>query len=106
MYVKKIACAACILCLICCTYFSQAQNTSNKGKDFWLGYGNHVQGYNSNTQQMAVYITSDVNTQGILDIPGIGYTIPFNVTANSITTVPIPQAAYIPGGSGNNGNGI
>jgi len=110
--VKKIVYAVCVLCLVCCScYRSEAQNTSNKGKDFWLGYGNHIQGYNSKTQQMAVYITSDVNTQGTIEIPGLNYSTSFTVTANAITTVPIPQAAYIPGGNGatgpnnNNGNG-
>jgi hypothetical protein len=44
---------------------------------------------------MAVYITSDVNTKGVVEIPGIGSNIPFTVTANAITTVEIPQAAYL-----------
>jgi gliding motility-associated-like protein len=75
----------------------KAQNTSNKGRDFWLGYGNHVRGYSTNSQQMAVYITSDVNTSGQVEIPGINYSKSFNVTANSITVVDIPQSAYLAG---------
>ncbi|HUH32767.1 MAG TPA: PKD domain-containing protein, partial [Daejeonella sp.] len=74
-----------------------AQSTSNKGRDFWLGYGNHVRGYSNNSQQMAVYITSDVSTTGKVEIPGIGYSRTFSVTANSITTVDIPQSAYLQG---------
>ena len=74
-----------------------AQNTSNKGRDFWLGYGNHVRGYANNTQKMAVYVTSDVSTTGNIEIPGIGYKSSFSVTANSITNVIIPQAAYLKG---------
>ncbi|MBC7745395.1 MAG: PKD domain-containing protein [Flavobacterium sp.] len=74
-----------------------AQSTSNKGKDFWLGYGNHVRGFIDNSQKMAVYITSDVSTSGKVEIPGIGYSAIFNVTANSITTVIIPQSAYLQG---------
>lgn len=74
-----------------------AQNTSNKGRDFWLGYGNHVRGYSTNSQQMAVYVTSDVSTTGNIEVPGIGYTSSFTVTANSITTVNIPQSAYLAG---------
>lgn len=74
-----------------------AQNTSNKGRDFWLGYGNHVRGYANNTQKMAVYVTSDVSTTGNIEIPGIGYKSSFTVTANSISTVIIPQSAYLKG---------
>ena len=70
---------------------------SNKGRDFWLGYGNHVRGYSTNTQQMAVYITSDVNTTGQVEIPGLNYSKSFSVTANSITVVDIPQSAYLKG---------
>ncbi|WP_207532155.1 PKD domain-containing protein [Desertivirga arenae] len=69
-----------------------AQNTSNKGKEFWLGYGIHV---SVNRQQMALYITSDVNTSGKIEVPGIGYSDSFTVTANSITIVNVPQQAFL-----------
>ena len=113
MYVKKIIYAVCVaLCLVGYSFRSEAQNTSNKGKDFWLGYGNHVRGFPSNnpnspqnTQQMAVYITSDVNTKGNVEIPGLGTVIPFTVTANAITTVAIPQGAYL-GDDGKYNTGI
>lgn len=76
-----------------------AQDFSNKGTDFWVGYGNHVRGYqvsnNASPQQMSLYITSDVNTNGIIDIPGIGYTQQFSVGANAVTEVVIPQSAYL-----------
>lgn len=42
---------------------------------------------------MVVYITSDVNTSGILSVGGNN--IPFTVTANSITNVQVPQTAYL-----------
>ena len=44
-----------------------AQNFSNKGKDFWLGYGFHVNmgagvgGTAVNAQDMVLYFTSDKN---------------------------------------------
>ncbi|WP_139377391.1 PKD domain-containing protein [Daejeonella lutea] len=67
---------------------------SNKGTDFWLAYGNHVRGYTPVIgQEMIVYITSDVNTSGILSVGGTN--IPFTVTANAITNVNVPQAAYL-----------
>ncbi|WP_276360655.1 PKD domain-containing protein [Daejeonella sp. H1SJ63] len=71
-----------------------AQNTSNKGTDFWLAYGNHVAGYgNTIGQEMVVYVTSDVNTSGVMEVGGTS--IPFQVTANAITNVTVPQTAYI-----------
>ncbi|MEJ7780610.1 MAG: PKD domain-containing protein [Daejeonella sp.] len=86
--------------------FSNAQGTSNKGTDFWLAYGNHVAGYNTNIgQEMVVYITSDVNTSGIVNVGGVD--IPFTVTANAITNVTIPQSAYIGNSEGKiSGKGI
>lgn len=74
--------------------YANAQGTSNKGTDFWVGYGNHVEGYKATIgQQMAVYITSDINTSGQMEVGGT--IIPFTVTANAITTVAVPQSAYI-----------
>jgi len=75
-----------------------AQDFSNKGKDFWIGYANHVRMYNSNSNQqekMSLYITSDVNTTGSVEIPGLGWTQPLNVTANQITVVDIPKSARL-----------
>ena len=85
-----------LLVIFLMTAFSvYGQGTSNKGRDFWLGYGNHVRGYDNNTQRMVVYITSDVNTVGKVEVPGIGFSTTYSVTANSITTVDIPQTAYL-----------
>lgn len=72
-----------------------AQGTSNKGTDFWLGYGNHVNGYSNNSQQMAIYVTSDVATSVTVAVPGVFYTQTQNVGANSVTTFDIPQSAYL-----------
>ena len=50
-------------------YFAvSAQDFSNKGKDFWVGYGSHVNMYGpggvdpagGGTQEMVLYFTSDV----------------------------------------------
>lgn len=73
---------------------ASAQSTSNKGTDFWVAYGNHVAGYSPVIgQEMVVYITSDVGTSGVLEVGGTS--IPFQVTANAITNVTVPQTAYI-----------
>lgn len=93
--------------------FGNSQDFSNKGRDFWIGYGNHVRMFDprlippattcytsGNSQncpeKMQVYITSDVNTTGSVEIPAIGFSQPFTVTANQITTIDIPRSAALP----------
>ena len=77
---------------LCMPQIVSAQNTSNKGKDFWLGYGIHV---GDGSQKMILYITSDVSTQGKIEVPGLSYSASFSVTANSITNVTVPQSAFL-----------
>jgi gliding motility-associated-like protein len=74
-----------------------AQDFSNKGKDFWIGYGNHVRMFNAGAaERMQLYITSDVSTTGIVEIAGVaGFPQSFTVTANQITTIDIPRAAAL-----------
>lgn len=62
-----------------------AQNTSNKGTEFWVAYTGHVDGTNS---RLYLYLTSDVNTTaavkiGGTDIPGS----PFTIKSNEVTPV-------------------
>jgi gliding motility-associated-like protein len=75
--------------------FLLSQDVSNKGKDFWLGYGNHQQMYSDNGQGMAVYITSDANTNALVEIPGISFSQSVTVSAFQITTVTIPNTAVL-----------
>ena len=86
--------------------YSWAQGTSNKGTDFWFVYAPHVNGYSDGLQKMSIYITSDVNTSGKLEIPGIGHEQEFSVIANQVTIVNIPQGAYSGGAEGRNNKGI
>ena len=89
-----------------------AQDFSNKGKDFWIGYGNHVRMFNNTPlpgtgcvtqaggaqvcpETMEIYVTSDVNTTGFVEIPSIGFNQNFTITANTITTVVIPRQAAL-----------
>ena len=84
-----------------------AQGASNKGTDFWFLYAPHVSGYSTSmAQRMSLYITSDVNTTGKIEIPGINYSASFSVTANQVTIVTVPQAAYSGGVEGQNNKGI
>ena len=74
-----------------------AQDYSNKGTDFWLGYGYHVGMFNNNTtggpQEMILYLTSDKNAKVTVEIPGVGYTATYTVTANQTTlSNPLPKS--------------
>ena len=73
---------------------TKAQDFSNKGKDFWLGYGYHCQMVNSSTgavqtnggtQDMILYFTSDVNSTVTVEIPAVGYTRTYSILANQVT---------------------
>lgn len=70
-----------------------AQNTSNKGKDFWVAYAAHIDAQKS---QMSLYITSTLSTKGVVSIPGQNYSVSYTVMPNSVTVVDIPaNTAYI-----------
>lgn len=84
------------LLLLCLSWsLAHSQDFSNKGKEFWIGYGNHASMFGANGQTMSLYITSDVNTTGVIEIPGIAWFSTFSVTANQVTTVTIPQTAAL-----------
>ena len=70
--------------ILCCAVPALlfSQDFSNKGKDFWVIYTGHVDGTNS---RMALYITSDQNATGTVDVAGS--IINFTVTANQVTTI-------------------
>lgn len=73
-----------------------AQDFSNKGTDFWLGYGYHVRyvtGNPVNGQQMVLYIATEAVTNVTVSIPALGYTQTYNnIPANTIfTTNAIPK---------------
>jgi gliding motility-associated-like protein len=66
-----------IVLSICITAFSQDQ--TNKGKDFWIPYPEHIDGTNS---AMGLYITSDVNSTGVITVGAT--TIPFTIISNTV----------------------
>ena len=70
------------------------QDFSNKGKDFWVGYGSHVSMYNSNgtlvagggSQEMVLYFTSDVQANVTVTIPATGWTRNYTVVPPPLGT--------------------
>ncbi len=75
---------------------SIAQDFSNKGKDFWVGYGLHCRMFTGNsggTQDMVLYFATDAVTTVKVEIPSLGYSQTYsNIPANTIfTTKPLPK---------------
>jgi gliding motility-associated-like protein len=73
-----------------------SQDFSNKGKDFWVGYGLHCRMLppsGTNTQDMVLYFATDQVTTVTVSIPGTGYSQTYpNIAANTIyETQPIPK---------------
>jgi len=63
--------------------FTVAQNTSNKGTDFWVAYSGHI---DAKLSRMTLFLSSDVNTT--YQVEGLGQTIASGtITANVITSV-------------------
>ena len=76
-------------------FTSFAQDFSNKGKDFWVGYGFHCRmtAANGNTQQMVLYFATDVATNVTVTIPALAYSASYAIAANTIfTTTALPKA--------------
>jgi hypothetical protein len=94
MLVRRLL--AIIFTCLAFSYWATAQDFSNKGKDFWIGYGNHVRMFNGNpAERMQLYITSDVATSGQVTIASVGFSQNFSVTPNQITTIDIPRSAAL-----------
>src|SRR5688572_2236388 len=86
---KKLILPWALAMLVLCSVSAYAQDFSNKGRDFWLVYPGHIDG---NQSRMALYISSNVSTSGIVTVNGTN--IPFTTTANQATVVQIFPSSY------------
>ncbi len=71
------------------------QNKSNRGKEFWLGYGYNYNFFhdNPNTQELAVYISTIQAATVTITINGTAYNQVLNIPANTVdATVLIPKS--------------
>jgi|GEM_PF-3027779 len=71
---------------------NQKQVFDSKGTEFWLTM---MRNYDMVSPTLYLDITSSENTNGVVTIPGIGFTESFSVTANSITRVTLPNASMV-----------
>src|SRR3712207_5663601 len=74
-----------------------AQNLSNKGREFWVGYGHHQffenPGASGNSQQMVLYLSAEQAATVTVSINGTSFSQTYAVPANSvIATAPMPKA--------------
>ena len=81
-----------------CFFSASAQNKSNKGKEFWLGYG-----FNSwffvpdgtlppNSQELNLYLTTEAAATVTVSIPSSGWSQTVNIPANSVdASILIPK---------------
>lgn len=62
-----------------------------KGKEFWVGFMQNFE-IQEGAEELSFFVTSSQNTTGTIEVPNLGYSEPFNVTANQTTTVSIDNA--------------
>ena len=73
------------------TFTAFGQDYSNKGKEFWTCFPNHIpSGANG---QMTIWITSDLASSGTVSITNGSFSAPFSVAANGIVPINIPYAS-------------
>src|SRR5204862_8026817 len=86
-----------LLVFVLLTFFTSfSQDFSNKGKDFWVGYGYHEQmtnGGGGGSQSMVLYFATDQVTNITITVPGTGYTQSITTGAgnNVVTSATIPK---------------
>jgi hypothetical protein len=90
---RKNGLAAFLLLVIQAICFnSVAQDFSNKGKEFWVGYGYHVYTNTTNSQQMVFYFAADQNSNVTITIPALAYSQTLYVPAGQVvTSAPMPK---------------
>ncbi len=72
-----------------------SQDFSNKGKEFWISYSNHVGMYQNGFPTMTLYITSDVNTNYKVEIYGGATILTGAIAAGQVVTATIPIIYFI-----------
>lgn len=93
MYTRLIG----TITLLCICYFAQAQNKSNRGKEFWLAYGFNYSFFHEspvNNQELALYISTENAAATVtVTITNTGYVQTLNIPANTVNaTILIPKS--------------
>ena len=72
-----------------------SQDFSNKGKEFWLCFPQHVPTGNNSLATLSIFITSDMASSGTISMPNGAFNGTFNIPANGIQEIQIPWNANI-----------
>ncbi|SJZ49527.1 gliding motility-associated C-terminal domain-containing protein [Chitinophaga eiseniae] len=75
-----------VLVLQFVAFSSHAQNLSNKGKDFWVGYGHHqfMEPGGGNSQEMILYLSAEQAATVTVSITGTAWTRTYTIPANTV----------------------
>lgn len=99
-----------LVCLLFVSVASMAQNFTNRGKEFWVGYGHHqyMEYANDNSQEMVLYFYTGDNAATVtVKLEGSGTAIPppnggpwtrtYNIPANTVISIedPMPPGVTI-----------
>jgi gliding motility-associated-like protein len=86
------------VCLLLVSISGLTQNLSNKGTDFWVGYGHHqfMEPGQNNSQEMVLYFAAEQAATVTVSIWGTTWTRTYNVAAGSVIASDlIPKAGAI-----------
>src|SRR5687767_3250023 len=78
-----------VLCLL--GHTAIAQDFSNKGKDFYLCFPQHVPSGN-NLATLSIWITSDRASSGTITMTNGNFNATFNITANGLQEIQVPHS--------------
>jgi len=86
MSAKKLCFAISLILVVFVANVAYAQNLSNKGKDFWVGYGHHqfMEMGQSNSQEMILYLSAEQPATVTVSITGTTWTRTYNIPANTV----------------------
>lgn len=84
-----------VFCFLNCC-FASAQDKSNRGKEFWLGYGFNYSFFNEspvNNQQLAIYISTEQAATVTVSVNNTGFSQTLNIPANTVdASIIIPKS--------------
>ena len=69
---------------------SYAQDFSNKGKEFWVCFPQHVP--SGSVATLSIWITSDKASTGMVTMTNGAFSAPFNIPANGLQEIQVPHA--------------
>lgn len=76
------------------------QNLSNKGKEFWVGYGHHQffedGGSQYNIQNLVIYLSAEQPATVTVSLNGTSYSATYSIPANTVISTPaFPKAGSL-----------